>query len=115
VLSAYAALRERFPDQTLIWLLGGRDKNLPWTKLKRLWSDQALELVFFGESGTLIKDVTGLKGEVAQNLKEALSSIQKRFQEKSLLVLSPGGTSLDEFKSFEERGDFFKSFIQQNF
>jgi UDP-N-acetylmuramoylalanine--D-glutamate ligase len=115
VLSAYEALRERFPEQTLIWLLGGRDKNLPWTKLKRLWSDQNLELVFFGEAGTLIKDVTGLKGEVAQNLKEALSSIQKRFHEKTLLVLSPGGTSLDEFKSFEERGDFFKSFIQQNF
>jgi UDP-N-acetylmuramoylalanine--D-glutamate ligase len=115
VLSAYTALRERFPDQNLIWLLGGRDKKLPWSKLKRLWSDRHLEIVFFGEAGSLIKEMTGLSGEVVPSLKQAMGSIQKRFQENSLLVLSPGGTSLDEFKSFEDRGDFFKSFIQQNF
>lgn len=115
VLSAYSALRERFPDRPLIWLLGGRDKKLPWVKLKRFWSDRSLELVFFGEAGSLIKEQTGLQGEIEKSLKEALQSIQKRFQENALLVLSPGGTSLDEFKSFEDRGDFFKSFIQQNF
>lgn len=115
VLSAYTALRERFPDQNLIWLLGGRDKKLPWTKLKRLWSDKLLEIVFFGEAGSLIKEMTGLSGEVVPSLNDAMLAVQRRFQESSLLVLSPGGTSLDEFKSFEERGDFFKSFIQQNF
>jgi UDP-N-acetylmuramoylalanine--D-glutamate ligase len=115
VLSAYAALRERFPDRDLVWLLGGRDKKLPWTRLKRLWSDQRLEIIFFGEAGSLIKEVTGLQGNVIGSLREALVLVQKRFDENSVLVLSPGGTSLDEFKSFEDRGDFFKSFIHQKF
>jgi len=28
-----------------------------------------------------------------------------------IVLLSPGGTSLDEFNNFEERGDFFKALV----
>lgn len=118
VLVAYEALRSKLPEQHFLWLLGGRDKNLPWHRLKKLWLDHTqlkkISFAFFGESSEHVKRETGFEGETFPTLKMALSAISKTEQSSfsnSILVLSPGGTSLDEFKNFEERGDFFKSRI----
>lgn len=110
VLTAYSALREKFESEKIFWLLGGRDKKLPWQRLKRLWTDKNLSFIFFGESAEMIKNDTGFEGEVFPQLANALEYLQGKLLAGDVLVLSPGGTSLDEFKSFEARGEFFKSF-----
>lgn len=115
VLTAYTALRERFQHEKIFWLLGGRDKDLPWHRLKRLWTDKHLSFIFFGESAEHVKSSTGFEGMCFSKLELALSHLKGKILPGELLVLSPGGTSLDEFKNFEERGDFFKATVLSTF
>jgi len=115
ILTAYASLREQYEHEKFIWLLGGRDKNLPWQRLKRLWTDKHLSFIFFGESADLIKKETGFEGQVFSKLSLALDHLSGKILSGDVLILSPGGTSLDEFKGFEDRGDFFKSTVAAKF
>ncbi|MES3037397.1 MAG: cyanophycin synthetase, partial [Bdellovibrionota bacterium] len=85
-------------------LLGGRDKNLPWNKLKILTKKEKVKFIFFGEAADKIKSGSGLPGEVYADLKTALNGIADKLKDGDVCLLSPGGTSLDEFKNFEERG-----------
>ncbi len=99
------------PGGNLYLLLGGRDKNLPWDQLSLLKNYKNLNSVFFGECGQLAKQKTELSGDYFKNLGTAIEHCQKAAVPGDIVLLSPGGTSLDEFKSFEERGDFFKRLV----
>lgn len=90
-------------------LLGGRDKKLDWERLNELSSLHNIKFYFFGESKDLIPFKTQLQGERFDTLKTCLESISSAVQAGDTVLLSPGGTSLDEFSSFEERGQSFKS------
>lgn len=96
-------------------LLGGKDKNLPWEKLSSLNSTPQLLFVFFGEAGSKAKSLSGLSGPVFSGMNEAVDSLVDNLKQQplafSVVLLSPGGTSLDQFKSFEERGHVFKNGI----
>lgn len=96
----------------LILMLGGKDKNLPWQNLSFLKTDQRIEFVFFGACGAHAQLTSKLPGPVFLNLSQALQYCLKTARIGDTILLSPGGTSLDEFKNFEERGDFFKKAAQ---
>lgn len=95
----------------LYLLLGGKDKNLPWNELSIFSSNDRIIPVFFGSCGLLAKELSHLSGEYFEKLGSAINYCQKRAQPGDTVLLSPGGTSLDEFKNFEERGDFFKTLV----
>jgi len=100
-------------------LLGGKDKNLPWQDLQNLNSNQQIKIYFFGECGELAKSkMANLTGLYKKSLGESLDLAFKSARQHDIVLMSPGGTSLDEFKNFEERGDFFKNkvfnFTQKN-
>ena len=48
-------------------------------------------------------------------MSDALNVIFDVVQDNDIVLLSPGGTSLDEFKNFEDRGDTFKSLVIKNY
>lgn len=98
-------------DKKLFLLLGGKDKNLPWQDLNLLSAHQNINPVFFGACGELAREKSGMDGEYFSKLGSAINYCQKRAQAGDVVLLSPGGTSLDEFKNFEERGDFFKTLV----
>lgn len=106
--AAYATLEK---DGNLILFLGGKDKNLPWEELNSLKEFSNIQFIFFGQCGGLAKDKSQLQGSVFTTLKEALNEIPKILKSHDTVLLSPGGTSLDEFKSFEDRGNYFKTFV----
>jgi UDP-N-acetylmuramoylalanine--D-glutamate ligase len=95
----------------LFLLLGGKDKNLPWHELSVLSASDVINPVFFGACGELARNKSQLTGEYFEKLGSAINFCQKRAHSGDVVLLSPGGTSLDEFKNFEERGDFFKTLI----
>jgi UDP-N-acetylmuramoylalanine--D-glutamate ligase len=101
---------ENLSSGTTFVLLGGRDKNLPWTDLKKLASPRR-HFVFFGECGVRAAQGSGLTGEYFEGLGQALDFTFSQIRSGDLVLFSPGGTSLDEFTSFEKRGDYFKSRI----
>lgn len=101
-------------DKNLLLLLGGKDKNLPWEQLENLNEYPQVKPVFFGDCGALAREKSHLTGEYFEKLGSAINFCQKRAQRGDIVLLSPGGTSLDEFKNFEERGDFFKTLVLSN-
>ncbi len=103
---------ERSSSGKLLLLLGGQDKELPWKSLSQLPPNS--EVIFFGEVGEKAKCLTGLPGKVFGSLAETLKSlVPSNYSSDDWILLSPGGTSFDEFKNFEERGTYFEKRIQE--
>lgn len=99
----------------LFLLLGGKDKNLPWEELAELQKIQKLRPVFFGAVGERAKAGSGFSGPVFAKLGDAIASLKAEAKDGDTVLLSPGGTSLDEFKNFEERGKFFADTVTKLF
>lgn len=103
----------------LVLLLGGRDKNLPWDDLSQLIHQRVRAVVLFGEAAGLIERALGAvkKGETLQvisrcnTLEEAVHAAAKLAQPGDTVLLSPGCTSFDAFKDFEERGEYFRKLV----
>jgi len=110
-LEAITTVLHKYANQRIYVLLGGKDKGLPWEKLSVFKNNKNLVFIFFGECRLLAQEKSGLSGDVFINLKSAISAIAKITLEKDIVLLSPGGTSLDEFNNFEERGLYFKNEI----
>ncbi len=113
VIKAHEALSERYPQQKKYWLLGGKDKKLPWEELTALAHDKYTSFVFFGECREVVKEKTGFSGPSYSKLSEAMAYLLPLVKDNELCVLSPGGTALDEFQNFEVRGRFFKNSISE--
>jgi UDP-N-acetylmuramoylalanine--D-glutamate ligase len=103
----------------LILLLGGRDKDLPWEDLAKLVHQRVDHVVIFGEAAGKIEAALGARipgnrpfSQVRVNtLKEAVLAASRVAQPGFVVLLSPGGTSFDEFKDFAERGERFKQWV----
>ena len=105
-------------SEPIILLLGGRDKNLPWDKLAALVHERVERVVVFGEAaekiavalekanGPLQKTV-----EHCKTLDEAVQAAARWSKPGEVILLSPGGTSFDQFRDFEERGEAFKKWV----
>jgi UDP-N-acetylmuramoylalanine--D-glutamate ligase len=92
-------------------LLGGRDKNLPWERLSSFRNRPRLKCYFFGECAVVAQQNSKLHGDRFARLADAVRAAQKSSAAGDLILLSPGGTSLDEFKSFEDRGKAFAKML----
>ncbi|HXD10492.1 MAG TPA: UDP-N-acetylmuramoyl-L-alanine--D-glutamate ligase, partial [Anaerolineales bacterium] len=108
-------------DEPIVLMLGGRDKKLPWEGLLLLANERVDHVVLFGEAAEKIQktvDSLGL-GKMrftlsrVNGLHEAVIKAAEVAEAGDVVLLSPGGTSFDEFKDFEERGERFKSWVQE--
>ena len=106
-------------DQPLILLLGGRDKNLPWQDLAELIHERVDHVIIFGEAGDKIESAIGITNSGrrpfsinrVKKCQDAVNYAAQLANEGFVVLFSPGGTSYDEFKDFEERGDMFKKWV----
>jgi UDP-N-acetylmuramoylalanine--D-glutamate ligase len=105
-------------DEPIVLMLGGRDKNLPWGDLAKLIHQRVDHVVVFGEAADMIqKTVSAIGGERgvdlhrAETLKEAVTLAANVASAGDVVLLSPGGTSFDEFKDFAERGELFRKWV----
>lgn len=106
--------------EPIVLMLGGRDKNLPWGDLAKLIHERVDHVVVFGEAGEMIqKTVTAYSGvgtvdiRRAETLKEAVTLAAEVASAGDVVLLSPGGTSFDEFKDFAERGEAFRKWVSE--
>jgi len=114
-----AALRSF--DEPLILLLGGRDKNLPWQDLAEQIHGRVDHVVVFGEAAEKIIKAIGSarSGEKpysitrCSGLKQAVKAAAEIAEPGDVVLLSPGGTSFDEFADFEERGEAFRRWVNK--
>ncbi len=107
-LSAYADSGDR-----LILLAGGRDKNMVWEPWANTVSKQIRSVILFGALSDLLKTKLAAAGRTenvvqAADLEEAVALAKGQALAGDIVLLSPGGTSYDAFKDFEERGELFR-------
>ena len=108
-------------EEPIVLLLGGRDKNLPWDKLAQLIRRRVSRVVIFGEAGDLIAEAIGPKkpGQAMHSvvrcgtLQEAIKTAHNQAEAGDVVLLSPGCTSYDAFKDFEERGQAFRNWVNE--
>jgi UDP-N-acetylmuramoylalanine--D-glutamate ligase len=102
-------------EEPIVLLLGGRDKDLPWEGLMQLASERVDHVVLFGEAAEKIQKTANNLGlgrsrctlSRVGGLREAVVKAAEIAEAGDVVLLSPGGTSFDEFNDFEERGERF--------
>ena len=99
----------------IVLLMGGRYKGGDLGILTKLIRKRVKALVVFGEAGKKIKSIIGgiVKTERAGHLKEAFDMARDNSSSGDIVLLSPGCSSFDEFKNYEERGTVFKDMVEQ--
>ena len=97
----------------LIVLMGGKDKGLSFTELLPALRTRARAVIAFGESGSRIRRELGteITTQLADDLDEALYKALLIAQHGDIVILSPACSSFDQYRSFEERGDHFRSLV----
>jgi UDP-N-acetylmuramoylalanine--D-glutamate ligase len=108
-------------NERLVLLAGGRDKNLPWDDFARLVHQRVDHLVLFGEAADKIMSAVGTARPGQRpftvtkcaHLREAVQAAANLVQPGDVVLLSPGGTSFDEFRDFEERGENFQKWVKE--
>jgi UDP-N-acetylmuramoylalanine--D-glutamate ligase len=106
-------------DAPIVLLAGGRDKDLPWEDFAKLVSQRVDHLVLFGEAAEKIREAVGpLKPggrpfslRMCKRLQEAVRAAAEQVEMGDVVLLSPGGTSFDEFRDFEERGEAYRKWV----
>lgn len=99
-------------------ILGGFDRGIDYQKIYDYLDAEALEEVFFiGPAGhrmyTEMPAKMNFKKTLLPNLHEFENHLPGLLKSNTdgICLLSPAAASYDEFKNFEERGDFYKSLI----
>jgi UDP-N-acetylmuramoylalanine--D-glutamate ligase len=118
-----AALRSF--DEPLVLLAGGRDKDLPWQQFAAEAAGRVRHLICFGEAGAMIAQHVSFawmrvgeesaleKVEVVEDLPAAVVRAAASARPGELVLLSPGGTSYDAYRDFEERGEHFRDLVRE--
>ncbi len=109
-------------QEPLVLLAGGRDKDLPWQAFSRVVLKRVKQLILFGEAADLIEralqdeiksGIEEIPYQKCANLKEAVQKAADIAEAGDVVLLSPGGTSFDEFVDFAERGERFRKWVQE--
>jgi UDP-N-acetylmuramoylalanine--D-glutamate ligase len=109
-------------DEPIVLLAGGRDKNLPWNDFANLVRQRVDHLVVFGEAAGIIAGAVGSTRSAparpytitaCHSLKDAVEAAAEVAEPGYIVLLSPGGTSFDEFRDFEDRGEAFRKWVME--
>jgi UDP-N-acetylmuramoylalanine--D-glutamate ligase len=108
-------------DEPIVLMLGGHDKDLPWEDLAVLIHERVDHVVIFGEATEKIEKAVAVQGSMKRTksvarcsgLHEAVVKAAEVAEVGDVVLLSPGGTSYDEFVDFAERGERFRQWVQE--
>lgn len=95
-------------------LIGGYNKDSKFQLLlPHIKTSTIKYIICFGDAGKLIKTALGdaVRSFLCKDLNSAVMKASKLAIPGDIILLSPGCASFDEFKNFEERGNYFKKLI----
>jgi len=111
-----AAIRslEGFP-QDLVWIAGGRDKSLAFEELADAAVKRVRAVVLIGESAKKLEAALAGRVDVrtVASLEDAVQSASQIAQPGDVVLLAPACASHDQFRDFQERGERFRTAVDQ--
>jgi UDP-N-acetylmuramoylalanine--D-glutamate ligase len=97
----------------MILLFGGRPKKESFRRLNEFLDSRVRHLIVYGEACPTVSREIANKSNVTftDNLAEALMIANNMREAGDTILLSPGCASFDQFDSYEQRGEYFKSLV----
>ncbi len=100
-------------DKPVLLLAGGRSKGMDFSEIKDIIKQKTKKVFVFGELAEELAQVWhDSECILCKTLGEAFESSLFHADEQDVVLLSPGGTSFDEFSSYTDRGDFFINLVK---
>jgi UDP-N-acetylmuramoylalanine--D-glutamate ligase len=106
---------DSFPLDPVILVAGGRDAQADFTSLSDIVKTRVKTLVLVGEAKEHINRCLGDFSEtfLVGTFEEAVLLSYQKSREGDIILLSPGCESYDMFVSYEERGNYFKKYVEE--
>lgn len=104
-----------FKRSPIILIAGGKDKNMEFGSLSQVVHSKVKLLILVGEAKEKINRALGDFAEtyLVGTFEEAVLMSFQKSRNGDIILLSPGCSSQDMFRDFEERGDYFKKLVNQ--
>jgi len=110
-------------ESPVILVAGGRDKHLPWDDAASLICERVRGVVTVGEAASLIEAAIQKAGDGgtapplvrAEDMRQAVREATQLALPGDIVLLSPGCTSFDRYRDYEERGHDFKAVVMSMF
>lgn len=109
-------------DDKLILIAGGKDKGVPFDDLGPLICEHVKSLYLTGPTSDKIKAAVENAAEYKpdaptihcmDDFTETVRAAAAEAIEGDIVLLSPASTSFDRFKNFEERGNTFRTIVEE--
>ena len=100
-------------EGTLHLLLGGDGKSADFSPLTRYLQGDNLRIYCFGRDGAELADLRPDVSSLFETMELAMRDISTRVVSGDMVLLSPACASLDQFRSFEQRGDIFTALAKE--
>ena len=100
-----------------VLIAGGLDRGFTFDDLVPVLKKHVKAIVLYGETRYLLADAArkaGIKKILIENtLQEAVPKAYELTEPGDVLLFSPACASWDQFRTFEERGDYFINFVKE--
>jgi UDP-N-acetylmuramoylalanine--D-glutamate ligase len=96
--------------EPVILIAGGKEKGLPFDSLAGIVSENATHVIAIGEIRESLAAAWSavVPCETAESLEEAVYAARDRAGPGQTILFSPGTSSFDMFRNYEERGNAFR-------
>ncbi|HEN3563298.1 TPA: UDP-N-acetylmuramoyl-L-alanine--D-glutamate ligase [Yersinia enterocolitica] len=111
--STEAALDGLPVDGTLHLLLGGDGKSADFSGLTRFLQGDHIKIYCFGRDGEQLAELRPEVSQLTETMEQAMVLLAKSLAPGDMVLLSPACASLDQFRSFEQRGDEFARLAEE--
>ncbi|HRN77836.1 MAG TPA: UDP-N-acetylmuramoyl-L-alanine--D-glutamate ligase [Candidatus Dependentiae bacterium] len=111
-LAAVHALK----DKSIILFIGGLSKGVNRSDLIKQLPSNIKEVYCFGHEHKQLSDACityGVSSHAFATLSDAFAVCAQQINPGDYVLLSPAGSSYDEFKNYEERGRHFKKLVKE--
>lgn len=109
------ALESALRSQTrpVVLIAGGKDKGLDYSPVVPLLAKKALAVVTYGQIAAALAATfsAAVPAEQVTTLAEAVAAARRLAPRGSVVLLSPGTSSFDQFSGYEQRGDVFRQTV----
>jgi UDP-N-acetylmuramoylalanine--D-glutamate ligase len=115
VESGIIAIKAMTPP--IILLSGGRAKSEDYRRAIPNFKNRVKLVIAFGEAGSMLETTWGsdIKLHRVTGLQEAVTLATQLAQPGDTVLLSPMGSSFDQFIDFEDRGRHFKQWVKEQY
>ncbi len=108
------ALQSVEKNRPIILIAGGKNKGSSFAPILPLVQRRVKEAILLGEMKySIAEEWDGIVSHAVNSMEEAVQLASVRATLGDVVLLSPGTSSYDMFRDYEERGDRFKLAVQQ--